>query len=72
MSIFDEINIPNLDALDNKDLMCCATIFRRLADYSDYVLRAKVKRIEGKILAAQQIEEAAEKIYKSLPEEIKW
>lgn len=62
----------NLDGMQEDELRDVAEALRRLANYCDYKGRAVYYRRTGLVVAAKNLEEACDRIYRKLPEWARW
>lgn len=65
-------DVPNLDCEESEELAKLEKVFRDLADYAHYKQQAMRYRLEGKITAALQREQACDCIYGQLPQWARW
>lgn len=72
MSIFDELEVPNLDCLEKEELKQLDTLFSELRLYCWFKSKAMEYRENGKIEIALTMEQACDQVYNSLPKQIKW
>ena len=72
MQVFDDIEIPNLDGLNTTELNSVAVAFKDLARIAELMAKARVYRQSGNIQQAKRLEQRVDKLYKALPQQIKW
>jgi|GEM_PF-5777893 len=72
MSIFDEINIPNLDGMNITELNALSIAFKDLSKIAEMMAKAIIYRQGGDIQQALRLERKVDKLHKELPQQIKW
>lgn len=62
----------NLDNISPPDRVEYAIVFGQLSEYANKKGEAEILRKEGKISKAQRLEDAADGLYRRLPEWARW
>ena len=68
----DEIQTPNLEALDADELRQCEVVFARLASICEHLKNARRARVDGRITEAIREEGLADDQYQQLPAHCRW
>ncbi len=66
------MQVPNIDAMDDDDLITFATTTSILAQYAMFIAGARGHRLAGDIETAIYWEEEAQRSYDSLPGWARW
>jgi hypothetical protein len=64
--------IPNLDAMDEEELVVAQNSFYSLCQYAAYKRHAVMERKAARIESALLFERGADNIYEEIPEEYRW
>ena len=65
-------DVPNLDCLSNRELLECSKHYETLSQYSELILSARLSRLSGAVQSALKMENEAERLYSTLPEDWRW
>ena len=66
------MNVPNLDDMNEAELLEFSSAVRLLNDYALRVRLARQLRLAGRIQDALEYERINDQIYNQLPDEFKW
>jgi hypothetical protein len=67
-----ELNVPNLDCMEDEELMAMRNVFLLMANYCSHKADAHLMRLDGNIPAALSSEALADRIYHILPPWARW
>ena len=72
LATFDDLNIPNIDAMHASELLALGETLRALAGYTRHAAHARRIRLECRNPLAHVHEAPCERIYTRLPQSVRW